>query len=460
MPDQFKLPPYNLDAEKALLGACLLNKEAVNEIMAFVRAEDFYGDNHRLIFSAMHGLVMSGSPCDLVTLTDALSVLGHLERAGGIIYIASLTDTVPAASAAIHYAKIVAEKALLRTLIAAASHIEAEGYSGTHTAEELLELAEKTIFEVAQRRAHEGFFALRDILIEVYDMMGRIKAAEGVTGLPTFRDLDKLLSGLQKSDLIILAARPGIGKTTMAVNIAQRAAVKHGKRVAIFSLEMPKEQLVQRMLCTQAEVNLSVVRKGTASREDFERLAKALLPLNNAEIYIDDSAVITVSEMRSKCRKLMLEKQGLDLVVVDYIQLMQSAGGRRGENRQQEVAEFSRSLKALAKELDVPVLALSQLSRQAEKGSEAPNLSHLRESGALEQDADVVIMLHQQRVKENEDGAPMSAALAEGGQSYPLADILQVIVAKHRNGPVGEVKLLMRRAFTSFEDIAFDWQEQ
>ncbi|MCL1974976.1 MAG: replicative DNA helicase, partial [Firmicutes bacterium] len=286
-------------------------------------------------------------------------------------------------------------------------------------------------------------------------------ARDGVTGLPTFRDLDKLLSGLQKSDLIILASRPGVGKTTMALNIAQRAAVKYGKRVAVFSLEMPKEQLVQRMLCTQAEVNLGNVRKGMASAEDFGRLSQALLPLSAAEIYIDDSAVISISEMRSKCRKLMLEKKGLDLVVVDYIQLMQAVGGRRSENRQTEVAEFSRSLKALAKELDLPVLALSQLSREAEKirgrgkGMEAPNLSHLRESGALEQDADVVIMLHQQRDREGEDEAEMP----QPGYSSPLTDIVQVIVAKHRNGPVGEVKLLIRRAYTSFEDIAYDWQE-
>ena len=453
---ELRLPPYNLEAEQALLGACLLNKDAMNEVMEFVRVEDFYGDNHRLIFSSMHGLLMSGSPCDLVTLTDALASAGHLERTGGISYIASLTDTVPAASAAVHYAKIVAEKALMRTLIAAAAHIEAEGYSGAHTAEELLDLAEKAIFEVAERRVHDGFYAIRDLLMEVYDMMGRIKAADGVTGLPTFRDLDKLLSGLQKSDLIILASRPGVGKTTMALNIAQRAAIRHGKRVAIFSLEMPKEQLVQRMLCTQAEVNLGNVRKGMASAEDFSRLSKSLLPLSNAEIYIDDSAVINISEMRSKCRKLMLEKQGLDLVVVDYIQLMQTAGGRRVENRQQEVAEFSRSLKALAKELDAPVLALSQLSRQAEKGSDAPNLSHLRESGALEQDADVVIMLHQQREKEGEDGAPAPDA----DHGYSASDVLQVIVAKHRNGPVGEAKLLIRRAYTSFEDIAYDWQGQ
>lgn len=455
MPGEYtKIPPHNLEAEQALLGACLLSRDAVNEVMEFVRAEDFYGDNHRLIFTCVQKLITAGSPCDLITLTDALTTEGHLERAGGLPYIASLTDAVPAASAAVHYAKIVAEKALLRTLISTASRIEAEGYGGAHTAEELLELAEKAIFEVSERRLHDGFYALSELLMEVYEMMGKIKAADGVTGIPTFRDLDKLLSGLQKSDLILLAARPAVGKTSMALNIAQRAAVKHGKRVAVFSLEMPKEQLVQRMLCTQAQVNQGNVRKGVASADDFRRIADALLPLSGAEIYIDDSASITVSEMRSKCRKLMLEKKGLDLVVIDYIQLMQSASGRRTENRQQEVAEFSRSLKGLAKELDVPVLALSQLSRLAERGNEPPNLSHLRESGALEQDADVVIMLHQPREKEGgEEGAP--PVQKEGSAS----DIVQAIVAKHRNGPIGEVKLLFRRAYTSFEDIAYDWQE-
>ncbi len=442
--------PQNLEAERALLGACLLNKDALNEVLEFVQAGDFYSEGHRLIFNAMQQLINASRPCDLVTLVDELTLSGDLDKSGGLGYIAGLTDAVPAAAAAVHYAKIVMEKSLARQVINAALMIEGEGFGGFHTADQLLEIAEKAIFEVAEKRHHDGFYAISDILQAVYDKISMTKAQDGVTGIPTFRDLDKLLSGLQKSDLILLAARPGCGKTSMAVNIAQRAAIKHGRRVAIFSLEMPKEQLAQRMLCTQARVNQGKVRKGEISREDIGRLAEALLPLNGAEIYIDDTASITVSEMRSKCRKLKIEKQGLDMIVVDYIQLLQSGGGRRVESRQQEVAEFSRSLKGLAKELDLPVLALSQLSRLAERTNEPPNLSHLRESGALEQDADIVMMLHQPH-KNGEEGGEMV-------ESNPQQDIVQVIVAKHRNGPVGEANLIFRRSYTSFEDMAYEWE--
>jgi replicative DNA helicase len=430
--------PHNIEAEQALLGACLLDKEAVNSAMEFVREEDFYRDAHRLIFACLQSLLMEGKPCDVVTVVDELDKQGDLERAGGMEYIASLMDAVPSAASAAYYGRIVAEKSLIRALIAAAGKIQEHGYSHGYEAQDILELAEKSIFEVAEKRSHTNFYRISEVAVDVMEQIAQIKASDGVTGVPTFRDLDKLLSGLQKSDLIILAARPGMGKTSMALNIAQQAAVRHDKRIAIFSLEMPKEQLVQRMLCSMSEVDQGKVRAGMASSKDMSRLSQNLGPLAKAEIYLDDTASITVMEMRSRCRRLKMERKGLDLVVVDYLQLMQGSS-RRTENRQQEIAEISRSLKALAKELDVPVLALSQLSRMAEKGNEAPSLSHLRESGALEQDADAVIFLHK-KTDEEED-----------------AGLIDVIVAKHRNGPTGVVKMVFIPTFTVFKDYAKEW---
>ncbi|MGI5892177.1 MAG: replicative DNA helicase [Bacillota bacterium] len=430
--------PHNIEAEQALLGACLLDKEALNSAMEFVCEEDFYRDDHRLIFACLQNLLQEAKPCDLVTVVEELDKQGNLSRAGGIEYIASLTDAVPSAASAAYYGAIVAEKALIRSLIAAAGKIQEYGYSHGYEAQEILELAEKSIFEVGEKRNYHSFYRISEVAVDVMEQIAQIKASDGVTGIPTFRDLDKLLSGLQRSDLIILAARPGMGKTSMALNIAQGAAVKYGKRVAIFSLEMPKEQLVQRMLCSMAEVDQGKVRSGMASAKDLSRLSEKLGPLAKAEIYLDDTAGVTVMEMRSRCRKLKMEKKGLDLIVIDYLQLMQGSA-KRAENRQQEIAEISRSLKALAKELDVPVLALSQLSRMAEKGSEPPSLSHLRESGALEQDADIVIFLHKKTDDEDDNG------------------LIDVIVAKHRNGPVGVVKMVFIPSFTAFKDYAKEW---
>ena len=378
-----KIPPQSLEAEQSLLGACLLEEDALNNALEFLRAEDFYRHEHRIIFSCMQKLAEEGTPCDLVTVTDALKDTGELEKAGGVAYVASLSNTLPTSIFSPHYARIISEKAAMRALIDAAGNIHNEGLSGGHTADELLELAEKSIFEVTQRNIHRNLYRLSEVAVDVIEEIEKIKLQEGVTGVPTFRDLDnKYLSGLQKSDLILLAARPGMGKTSMAVNIAQNAAIKHGKTVAIFSLEMSKEQLVQRMLCTLARVSQSRVRAGMASKEEKRKLSQVLGQVTNAELYMDDTPGITIAELRSKCRKLMVEKKKLDLVVIDYLQLMQG-GTRRTESRQQEVADISRSLKALAKELDVPVLALSQLSRLAERSDEPPNLSFLRESGFL-----------------------------------------------------------------------------
>lgn len=434
-----RVPPHNIEAEQALLGACLLDRMAAINSLEFLHAQDFYREDHRYIYECISKLINEGAPCDLVTVVDSLTETGNLERAGGIPYLASLSNAVPSASSAVYYAKIVAEKALIRSLIAAAGRIEQEGYSGQSQAQELMEMAEKAIFEVSEKKTHQGFIPIGEVAVDVLEQIGKIKANAGVTGVPTFRDLDVLLSGLQKSDMIILAARPGVGKTSMALNIAQNAAIRHGRTVAIFSLEMPKEQLVQRMLCSLARVDQGKVRSGMASANDLANLSRELNSLAKAEIYLDDTAGITVMEMRSKCRKLKIEKKKLDLIVVDYLQLMQG-GSRRAENRQQEIAEISRSLKALAKEMDAPVLALSQLSRLADRTNEPPSLSFLRESGSLEQDADLVIFLHQDKSAEEEENG-----------------IYEVIVAKHRNGPVGKVKMVFIPAYTSFENYAKEW---
>lgn len=429
--------PHNLEAEKALLGACLLDGEAINTALEHVRESDFFREEHRLIFACLQKLVAEGIPCDLVTVAEKLASQNALERAGGAQYLAALAGVVPSAASAAYYARIVAEKSLVRSLIEETGKIRQEGYEGSANAGELLDMAEKAVFSLSQRGIRRNFYPIGEVAVEVMEQIGQLKASQGVTGVPTFRDLDTYLSGLQRSDLIILAARPGVGKTSMALNIAQNAAIKNGAVVAIFSLEMPREQLVQRMLCTAARVDQGKVRGGMASKDDIQRLSRELGPLCQAEIYIDDTPGVNVMELRSKCRKLKLEKRALDLIVVDYLQLMQSAG-RRPENRQQEIAEISRSLKSLAKELDVPILALSQLSRSAEKDKEQPSLIHLRESGALEQDADVVIFIHRKRDQENEE---------EDG-------LMEIIVAKHRNGPTGAVKMVFLSQFTAFENYA------
>ncbi|MEG1500577.1 MAG: replicative DNA helicase, partial [Clostridiales bacterium] len=328
------LPPQSIDAEQALLGACLLDQEALNNALEYIRAEDFYREDHRLIFACMEKLTAEGAPCDLITVVDALQLSNNLNGAGDIAYIASLANSLPATSSAVYYAKIIAEKSMLRSLITVGKQINEESYFAFNDADAVLENAEKSIFDISERKIKKSFHHIGPIAVEVMEQIGKIKASDGITGIPTFRDLDNLLTGLKKSDLIILAARPGMGKTSMALNIAQNAACKHGYTVAIFSLEMPKEQLVQRMLCSAAGVDQGKARSGKISSEEMSLLSKNIGPLAKAEIYIDDSAGISVMEMRSKCRKLKMEKKALDLVVIDYLQLMQSTA-KRQENRQQ-----------------------------------------------------------------------------------------------------------------------------
>lgn len=429
--------PQNIEAERAIIGACLLDSDAIHNALEYISSDDFFMEEHRLIFASIQKLSSQGIPCDLVTVTDSLRVEGNLERAGGIQYIATLSNLVPSTASVTYYAKILAEKSLVRSLIRDTGKIREDALEGATDSAELLDMAEQAVFSLSQRKVQRNFYPISEIAVEVMEHIGNIKASQGVTGVPTFRDLDKYLSGLQKSDLVILAARPGMGKTSMALNLAQRASVEHGIVSAVFSLEMPKEQLVQRMLCSAAKVDQSKVRSGMASKDDLRKLSKALGPLSSAQIYIDDTPGITVMEVRSKCRKLKLEKKSLDLIIIDYLQLMRSSQ-KRVENRQQEIAEISRSLKALAKELDVPVVALSQLSRSAEKDKDEPSLIHLRESGALEQDADVVLFINRKKVEEEVE-------------DHGLVDI---IIAKHRNGPTGKVKMVFLSQYTAFEDYA------
>lgn len=433
-----RTPPQNIEAEQAVLGSMLLDKEAIYCVMEILKSSDFYLEAHRLIYEAIVDLNNQGKAVDLVTLTDELRSRGLLEKVGGVSNLAMLSSVVPTAANAEYYAKIVAEKAILRSLIRTSTRIAQMAYEEEKDIQELLDEAERMILEVAQRHHREGFTPIKELLINAIEQLENLVKNKGeATGVPTFRDLDKLLSGFQKSDLIICAARPGMGKTSFCLNIAQKAAIKYRIPVAIFSLEMSKEQLVQRMLSAEAMVDQHKLRTGYLAEEDWKRLAVAAGSLAEAPIFIDDTPGVSVLEVRGKARRLMAEV-GLGLVIIDYLQLMRSS--RKTENRQQEISEISRSLKALARELDIPVLALSQLSRAAEQTHDRrPSLSHLRESGSLEQDADCVLFIHRPEYYDPETDKK---------------GIAEVIVAKHRNGPTGTVELGFLAEFTKFVDLA------
>lgn len=434
-----RLPPQDIDAEQAVLGALLLDPEAVHHVPSTLRPDDFYHQGHRLIFEAALSLAEQGQPVDLVTVTGQLRQQGALEKAGGAAYIASLLDLVPTAANIEHYSRMVEEKSLLRTLIMAAARIAEMGYEGGEDASRLLEQAERMILEVGARRAAGGFASLREILLAVWSFVEQAYASKGgISGLPTgFIDLDRLCCGLQPADLVILAARPSMGKTSLALSVAYQVAVKQRLPVAVFSLEMSKEQLVQRLLCAEARVDQYRLRTGNLREEDWERLSDAMANLSEVPLYIDDTVAGSVREMRAKARRLQAER-GLSLVVIDYIQLMQS--GTRAENRQQEISQISRGLKSLAKELNVPVLALSQLSRAVEaRQDKRPQMSDLRESGALEQDADIVMFIYRDEYYNPESDKK---------------GVAEIIIAKQRNGPVGTVELGFMKEFTRFVNLA------
>ncbi|AYO32096.1 MAG: replicative helicase [Thermoanaerobacteraceae bacterium] len=436
--DNLKVPPYSLEAEQSVLGSMLLSKDAIFVAAERLKSEDFYKESHRKIFEVLVELNENREPVDLITVSEALRSKKLLEQIGGITYLTTLTETVPTAANIAYYCSIVEEKALLRRLISTSSQIMSMAYDSREDAEQVLDEAERMIFEIVQKRRVENFYHIKDILLETFERIEELYNSEGgITGVPTgFPDLDEMTSGLQPSDLILIAARPSMGKTSFALNIAANAAIRYKIPVAIFSLEMSKEQLVQRLLCSESNVDSHRLRTGRLEEDDWPRLAKAMGPLSQAPIFIDDTPGITSLELRAKARRLKAEK-GLGLIMIDYLQLMSGKGN--SENRQQEISDISRSLKALARELSVPVVALSQLSRAPEiRSDHRPILSDLRESGSQEQDSDVVAFLYRDDYY-NPD--------------TEKKNIAEVIIAKQRNGPTGVVELVWLSKFTKFASI-------
>jgi len=433
--------PNNQEAERTVLGAILVDNQAFNSAAEILGREDFYRDAHRRIFDSMAALAERSQPIDLVTLKDELLRQSALEAVGGPAYLAGLVDGVPRVTSVEHWSRIIKEKAVLRNLIHAGNRIVQSCFEGEDEAATLLDQAEKSIFDIAERRIRQGFLGMPEIVKESFRTIDQLsQSKEIVTGLPTgFVDLDHMTSGLQKGDLVIVAARPAMGKTSFCLNIAQHVALRKGETVGVFSLEMSKEQLALRMLCADARIDAHRLRTGQLGEKDWARLAKAYADLSKSQIFIDDSATITPLEMRAKCRRLKAE-HGLSLIIVDYLQLVSGAG--RIENRQQEIAAISRSMKGLAKELEVPVVALSQLSRAPEaRTDKRPQLSDLRESGSLEQDADIVMFIYRE-------------------EEYKASDenrgIAEIIIGKQRNGPTGSRKLAFIKEFTRFENL--EWR--
>jgi replicative DNA helicase len=438
-----RLPPQSIEAEQSVLGALLIDKDAVIEVAEFLRADDFYRGHHGAIYAAVLDLYERREPVDLVTVSEVLERNGHLDAVGGSAYLTSLINLTPTAVNAVHYGRIVERKAVLRNLIAAAGRIAGIGYEETADVSAAVDRAEQELFAVSQKRIEAGFSPLKALLHSAYDRLDYLHQHKGeISGVKTgFKDLDTLTTGLQRSDLIVLAARPSIGKTSLALNIAEHAAVREGKTVGIFSLEMSKEQLVLRLLSSVANIDSQRLRTGFLEEMDFTRLAPAMNNLAEAPIYIDDTPNISTMELRTKARRLQAEA-GLDMLVVDYLQLMQSTIQSRDANRVQEVSEITRGLKSLARELQVPVVALSQLSRQAEmRESKEPRLSDLRESGSIEQDADLVIFLWREKERGTEE------ADADG-------EVVKLRLAKHRNGPTGELALWFKKRQTRFVSYA------
>jgi replicative DNA helicase len=444
-----KVPPQNLEAESSVLGGILLENDAVNIVLELLRPEDFYRESHRKVFRAMIELTDRSEPVDLITLSEYLKSRGELDAVGGSAYLASLADFVPTAANIAYYARIVREKSILRSLIRTATDIATRGYEEQGNVEEFLDTAEKVIFDISEKKIKASFVAVGDMIKDTLKTVERLyERKEMVTGVPTgYEDLDKLTAGLQPSDLIIVAGRPSMGKTAFSLNVAANAAFA-GVGVAVFSLEMAKEQLVLRMLCSEARVNNSKVRSGYLAERDFPKLANAAGRLHEALIYIDDTPAISVLELRAKARRLVRDRtKKVGLIVIDYLQLMRGMGG--ASNREQEISEISRSLKALAKELVVPVIAISQLNRRVEdRGDRRPMMSDLRESGAIEQDADVIMFIYRDEVyNQNSE---------EKGKA-------EIIVAKQRNGPIDTVELTFLNEFMRFENYTpreeFDYEE-
>ena len=435
-----KIPPQNIEAEQSILGGILLDNHAVNSVLEILEAGDFYSEAHRKIFSSIVDLSEKNEPSDLITLSNILRDKKQIDNVGGMAYLASLVDNVPSAANIAYYSKIVKEKSILRRLIGASTEILNKSYNTTADVENVLDDAEHAIFEISENKIKPSFFPLKDIIKDSFKAIEKLYEKKAlITGITTgFEELDRLTSGFQKSELIIIAGRPSMGKTALAINMAQNAAIEMGIPIALFSLEMSKEQLAIRMLSSEARVDSQRLRKGFLGETDWPKLTTAAGRLSDASIYIDDTPAISVLEMKAKSRRLKAEK-GLGLIVLDYLQLM------RGRNtslpREQEISEISRSLKALAKELDVPVVALSQLNRQVEaRTDKRPYMADLRESGAIEQDADVILFIYRDE-------------LYNKSEDNPEKGLAEIIVGKQRNGPTGKVKLAFLNEYTRFENL-------
>lgn len=439
--NQNLIQPNSMDAERSVLGSMLLESNALEQMLEQLRAEDFYSNAHQRIFESMARVRLLGNAVDLITLAEDLQRHGQLEAVGGTVYLTELMEFVPTAANVGYYAKIVEEKSVQRSLIRAGRDMIQDGMDTEKDVEEALNAAEKRIYDISMRKTDDSLAPLSEIVPNAIAEIGDLIARHGeITGVPTgFRDLDRVTNGLQKSDLIIIAARPAMGKSSFAMNIAQYAAVHAGRSVVYFSLEMSKEQLVMRMLCTEARVESQKIKEGTLTDEEMEALLGVTDVLQKGKLYIDDSGGSNVATIRSKCRRLQAQ-HGLDMIIVDYMQLMNGTGNsaaRKNDNRQQEVADMTRAMKLLARELDVPILLLSQLNRGPEQRADhTPMIADLRESGSIEQDADMVILLYRPQVYDE-----------------TLDNTSQVIIAKHRHGPTGTVELAWQGQFTKFEDI-------
>ncbi|HET9743298.1 MAG TPA: replicative DNA helicase [Terriglobales bacterium] len=439
--------PASIEAEKSILGAILLNNISYSEAAETLKPDDFYLDSHRRLFARIMDLMESGRPVDIITLTEELSKKKEVESVGGVAYISSLTDGLPLRPSIAQYVRIVRDKALLRSLIHACSAAMARAAEQSESAEDVIDAAESAIFQISENRIGQGFLGVPEIVAQSFGTIDALyERGQRITGLETYYEkLDEMTSGLQPSDLIIIAARPSMGKTAFAINIAENAAVRGGKVVGVFSLEMSRDALVLRMLSSQAHVDSHKLRTGFLGREDRQKLVSALNSLAEAKIFIDDTPGISITEMRAKARRLWQQQGKLDLLVVDYLQLMSGGGGKRYENRTQEVSAISRGLKALAKEMKVPVIALSQLSRAPEsrgKGEQRPQLSDLRESGSIEQDADVVAFIFREEYYMRKDEIPPE-----------IEGVAEIIISKQRNGPTGVVKLAFLKNSTRFENM-------
>ncbi len=433
-----KIPPQNIEAEQSVLGGILIENEAINKAMEILVPDDFYRDAHRKIYSALIALFERDEPADLITMTNELRKREQLEEIGGASYLASLIDSVPTAANIEYYARIVREKAILRKLIETSTEIITQSYQDRGDVENFLDEAEKSIFEISERRVKPSFYSIREVVKHSLDTISKLyEKKELITGVPSgFKDLDKMTAGFQPSDLIIVAGRPSMGKTAFCLNVAQYAAIERKIPIAIFSLEMSKEQLVIRMLCSQSQVDGNRLRTGFLHDSDWPKLTLAAGTLYEAPIFIDDTAALSVLELRAKARRLKAEHR-LGMIIIDYLQLMK--GRAKAESRQQEISEISRSLKALAKELNIPVIAVSQLSRKTEeRHGNRPQLSDLRESGAIEQDADVILFLFREEVYNRQEDNQGKA---------------EVIIGKQRNGPIGKVDLAFLDKLTTFKDL-------